>query len=96
MARQWPGEVGGGKGRCVCRVTVGPLRVTVTLGQLWVTLHLRATMGHLRMTIGHLRETIHHFFFYRVSQKKRVISKNMAITALKSFRKGKFSLNATG
>ena len=28
--------------------------------------------------------------------KKSVISKNMAITALKSFRKGKFSLNATG
>ena len=47
MVRQWSGEVGVGKGRCV--------------GLLWVTLgsltlgHLRVTIGHLMVTIGHLR-----------------------------------------
>ena len=44
MVRQWPGEVGGGKERCV--------------GSIWVTIdQLRVTMGHLRLTIGYLRVT---------------------------------------
>ena len=55
MVSQWPGEVGGGKGRCIgslstmdyLRVTIGHLRVTVG--------HPRVTIGHLRVTIGHLR-----------------------------------------
>ena len=42
MVRQWPGEAGRGKGRCM-----GHLRVTIG--------HLRATMGHLRLTIGYLK-----------------------------------------
>ena len=44
MARQWPVEVGGGKGRCA--------------GSLWAMGHLRATMGHLRLTIGYLKATV--------------------------------------
>ena len=38
MARWGSGEVGGGKGRCVGRVTIG---------------HLKVIMGHHRITIGH-------------------------------------------
>ena len=40
MARQWSGEVGGGKGRCVGSLCMG---------------HLRVTVGHPRVTIGHPR-----------------------------------------
>ena len=44
MVRQWPGEIGGGQGRCVG----SPLG------------HLRVTVGHPRVTIGHLRATELH------------------------------------
>ena len=61
MARWWPGEVGGGKGRCVASIWVtfgslGHLRVTVG--------HPRVAIGHLRVTLGHLRlrVTIGYFF----------------------------------
>ena len=53
MARQWPGESGGGKGRCV--------------GSLWFTLvtigHLKATVVHIRVILGHLKVTIGNFFY---------------------------------
>ena len=50
MVGQWPGEEGGGKGRCIWQLWF-------TLGSLYVG-HLRVTIGHLRVTIGHLSLTI--------------------------------------
>ena len=50
MVRQWPGVVGGGKGRCL----VGSLWVS-TEGHLIVTVgHPMVSRGHLRVTIGYL------------------------------------------
>ena len=50
--RTCPGEVGGGKGRCIDRVTMGHFRATI--GEHRVTVgHLRVTSGHLRISIGH-------------------------------------------
>ena len=49
MARCWPGEVGGGKGRCV--------------GSLWVTFgSIMVTIRPLLVTIVHFRVTIGYFF----------------------------------
>ena len=60
MVRQWSGEVGGGKGRCVGSLWVTLGSLYVTLGYLKATVvHIRVTLGHLnRVTIGHVRVTI--------------------------------------
>ena len=64
MVRQWPGEVGEGKGRYLGSLwdTLWPLSIghlRVTMGHLRVTMgHLRVTMGHLRLTIGYLKATV--------------------------------------